>query len=214
MEASHKSDVCGTPVVTSHKYVQHLGQPLHQAAVLLCVAFICCPASIWSMCRMQRHHDVRPDTLPSQGMDRDAAANGTSPLRLSCTRPHRVRLLQAVHATEAWAATGFESITPRVWDLPTQQATFTAAAPKGNRKLPPHDPHTTSLAFLVSLWDICDRCWSWGCAFAYNLQPAIGMEGTNDAACWQRLQVCMFRWRCGSLAQQNTPWHSILGPVM
>ena len=27
MEASHKSNVCGTPVVTSHKYVQRLGSP-------------------------------------------------------------------------------------------------------------------------------------------------------------------------------------------
>ena len=70
-----------------------------------------------------------------------------------------VRLLQAVHATEARAATGFDSTTPRVWNLSTQQAVFAAAAPKGNRKLPPHDPHTTSLAFLVSFWVPCDRSW-------------------------------------------------------
>ena len=54
--------------------------------------------------------------------------------------------------------TGFEKLTPRVWDLATQQSTFTAVAPKGNRKLPPHDPHTTSVAFLVSFLAAATAC--------------------------------------------------------
>ena len=57
---------------------------------------------------------------------------------------------QAVHSTQPWAATGFEKSMLRVWDLSTQQATYSPLAPKGNRKQAPHDPYASSLAFLVS----------------------------------------------------------------